>query len=386
MSKNFSEANTPSGTVHISERDFNATDNPITRYLNTPELMLKKRSKHVYGCTLRHYFDTIEADMNTYFDNGRNYEADIAQYIERRLEKKKASSSIRSDLSVIKCFLGEYDIELSPKFIRRMGKRIGSGARITQDRIMTKQELRDTLQFGDVRMRAIILVETSSGMRGGETLKLKWKDIDFTVNPVQVNIPSEITKTHTARVTFISNEARDALLMWKKTRYKWKQMHDRSYFTKIPYDAGMIFQMHLCNVGTTWRKMLAKAGLGEYCPKTGRIQRHMHMNRAFFRTNLGKAVPVDIVEEMMGHSGYLTASYRRHRPEELAKEYLKGVHELTIYSNTPNREGDAGLREEFDMLKAQMKQLLTRLNNADGESDDDDITGDEIEKALKSLK
>jgi len=291
---------------------------------------------------------------------------------------------------MVKCFLEEHDIDLPKKFLKRAGKHIGSTQRIIEDIVMTKQELRDALQFANVRMKAITLIETSSGMRGDEVINLKWENIDFRSYPIRVDLPKEITKTNEARTTFISNEAKDALLMWKKEKYRWQTSHARCNLRqKTPYDANKIFQCCLTNVQTSWRQILKKAGLGQKCPKTGRVQRHMHMHRAYFRTQLAKKkVPVDIVEALMGHHTYLSEVYRRYTKKELGEFYLQGMGELMVYTNEaplPLPPSDTEMRNELDTLKEQMKQLLTRLNNSDGLSDVD-VTGDELEKMAKSLK
>jgi len=41
-------------------------------------------------------------------------------------------------------------------------------------------------------------------------------------------------------------------------------------------------------------------------------------------------VPVDIVEALMGHEGYLTEVYRRYTERQMTEYYLKGEHLLTI--------------------------------------------------------
>jgi electron transfer flavoprotein alpha subunit len=49
-------------------------------------------------------------------------------------------------------------------------------------------------------------------------------------------------------------------------------------------------------------------------------------------------IKVDIIEELMGHEGYLTQEYRKHTDEELAKAYVQGESTLTIFGTTINLE------------------------------------------------
>ena len=45
-------------------------------------------------------------------------------------------------------------------------------------------------------------------------------------------------------------------------------------------------------------------------------------------------IPVDIVEALMGHEGYLTSVYRRYTQEDLAKKYLEAEHTVFIFRET----------------------------------------------------
>ncbi|GBE55150.1 MAG TPA: hypothetical protein ENH28_06225 [Euryarchaeota archaeon] len=54
--------------------------------------------------------------------------------------------------------------------------------------------------------------------------------------------------------------------------------------------------------------------------------------RKFFRSQLATAIPVDIVETLMGHEGYLTGD-RRYSEKELGEYYSKGEHNFTYYSS-----------------------------------------------------
>ncbi|MSV26758.1 MAG: hypothetical protein EXS75_04015, partial [Nitrosarchaeum sp.] len=60
------------------------------------------------------------------------------------------------------------------------------------------------------RLQALFLTLGSSGMRIGEAINLKKKDLDFTTKRIKVNIPAN-TKTRTGRTTYISKEAENFL-------------------------------------------------------------------------------------------------------------------------------------------------------------------------------
>jgi predicted nuclease with TOPRIM domain len=78
--------------------------------------------------------------------------------------------------------------------------------------------------------------------------------------------------------------------------------------------------------------------------------------RKFFRTKLATVIPVDIVEALMGHEGYLTEVYRKYTQEDLAKYYLKGESALLIYTEA---QDVTELRKE---VEERNKQLQTMAN------------------------
>lgn len=60
------------------------------------------------------------------------------------------------------------------------------------DRAPTLEELRKILLWGKLRTKALILVLTSSGMRLGEAIKLKVKNVDFNSKPVKVKLSPKV--------------------------------------------------------------------------------------------------------------------------------------------------------------------------------------------------
>jgi len=59
---------------------------------------------------------------------------------------------------------------------------------------------------------------------------------------------------------------------------------------------------------------------------------HIHSLRRYFRTYMPTGgMPIDMVEEIMGHSGYLTAEYRRYNDKQLGEAYNNSQHSVTIF-------------------------------------------------------
>jgi regulator of replication initiation timing len=76
------------------------------------------------------------------------------------------------------------------------------------------------------------------------------------------------------------------------------------------------------------------------------------MLRKFFRSVLGLKIPVDLVEKMMGHSGYLTDAYVRHG-DLTAKEYYQ-KHSVVLHIF-----GD----QDISDLREQMAETVKTLED-----------------------
>ncbi len=174
----------------------------------------------------------------------------------------------------------------------------------------------------------------SSGIRVGEALRLQYGDIDLTTEPVKIRVRGEITKAGNQYFSFISSEAKEALLQWLNVRDSYietatgrgkgliklgngqevKPVGDKRIFP---------FSFHVAN--SMWVNATKKVKLDAKDISTGRAKFHIHMLRKFFCSQMKLAnVPEDLVESLIGHNGYLDGAYRRYSCEEKVQHYLKG--------------------------------------------------------------
>lgn len=103
-------------------------------------------------------------------------------------------------------------------------------------------------------------------------------------------------------------------------------------------DDKRVFPFNQPTASIIWIGALNKTNLNGRDKSTNRHVYHPHTLRKFFRSRMSTMVQVDLVEEMMGHEGYLTNEYRRHTPEDLAKAYLQGESTLAIFGTTISLE------------------------------------------------
>ena len=306
---------------------------------------------------LRGYFKTIycegqlEEQVETYFKEPRDYEEDIQQYFQSI--KHRPPKSITVHLSILRTFLLENDVELPKIFWRRLSRRVKGNKAITQDRVPTKEELRRILNHLPLRAQAFYLALASSGMRIGEALQLVENDIDLSKTPVLIKIRGEYTKTGNSRITFISSEAKEFLEEWLKE----KPGYAIQYKVK---DVNRVFPFNQYGITGLLHGALKKAGVAEKDPVTERYKIHPHVLRKFFRSELAKSVPVDVVEAMMGHEGYLTSVYRMYSDPEkdLGEQYQMGEGNLLIYAGNANSKNDADYLSKIGSLTIELDRQI----------------------------
>ena len=131
-------------------------------------------------------------------------------------------------------------------------------------------------------MKMVILWLSSSGMRTSEFLQLKKEDVKLNLDPVEIHIRAETTKTRTDRVTFISQQAKEN--MTKDIFKSYKEISD------------------LLNLEQQFNNLRKACKLtGKY--RTSNVHHiTLHTFRSYFRTLAGM-LNSDFAEDVLGHEG-----------------------------------------------------------------------------------
>lgn len=289
----------------------------------------------------------------------------------------------RTRFVIWKEFLAEQGIEIKTRDIKRIRTKLPKGSTRTVERDLDHDTLRVLIQHMDVKGKALFLTLASSGMRVGEALTLTLTDIDLTQDPVFIQIRGENTKTGDQRFTFAGREAKEALVEWLKVREAYMiQAHNKnagfiahgfSGPRPDPRRDNRVFPFGMKTAQDIWRTAIKNASLRERDPSTGRFTLHIHQLRKFFRSQLALAVPVDIVEMLMGHSGYLTDAYRRFTRKQMAEYYQKGEYLLSIHAVKEISRMEGELKRELNEqqktivhLVAQIEQYERQLESIQG--------------------
>ncbi|MBN2260463.1 MAG: tyrosine-type recombinase/integrase [Clostridiales bacterium] len=304
----------------------------------------------VYGEAKPNQLDEI---AEKYFSEQRDYERDVELFLKSL--NGQAPLTVKLKISNVKTFLMENDIELPQKFWRKIARRIKGSRALTLDKVPSNKQLRKVLSHMPIHGKALSLLLSSSGMRLGEALGLTLKDIDLNKEPVRIEISGKITKTGNSRYAFASREAKEAIVEWLKVRDQYLlTAKKRSHKHPKRSEDDRLFPFETSTIYMIWTGALEKTQLAERDNQTNRNKIHPHVLRKFFRTRLGAVIPVDVVEAIMGHEGYLTEVYRRYTVDDLAKFYLQGETALLIFTEA----------QEVTKLRKELKQENEHLQKS----------------------
>jgi len=220
-----------------------------------------------------------------------------------------------------------------------------SVTRKIEDRAPTKAELKRLLSVANIRDKAFILVACSTGLRANTLRTLTFGDVNFDypdvakirvnkeyeVNGKTVRSGRKIMRGKNFYVTFITPEAKKALLDYKKYREEQGEEITESspLFTSVTkQNRGQM--LNRTYISVHWGRLLKKAHLHKKS-KSWHVL-HLHTLKKFCETNLINAgVKPSYREFWLGHKGlYLESSYFKGEEQEHLKEYRKAIPHLSI--------------------------------------------------------
>lgn len=302
--------------------------------------------------------------VDKYLKEKRDYPEDITKFAVSL--HSRAPLSARQTFNCVTGFFSYYNRELSAKDEKFIRRRLPKGNVRTIEKDLDIDTIRTILQHVDTKGRALILLLASSGLRINEALTLPLEDVDLEARPAVITIRGENAKNGDNRITFMSAEATQAVKEWLKVRPDYIRaaanknnglVKSGRGNLKSGEDDGRLFPFSDQNASTIWDNAITKAGLFSRDKSTNRKQLHYHQFRKFFISQLALIVSKEIPETLAGHEGYLTDAYRRYTKKQLAEEYLKGEHLLTIQAPKELLE----MESEFKAEMATHSKILEKL-------------------------
>ena len=279
----------------------------------------------------------------------------IMQYIEYQKDRAEkgeiAESTINNYYKSIKLFCEMNDILLNWKKIAK-GK--PQHRDYANDRAPTIEEIKKLLDFPDRRIKVIVLVMLSSGIRVGAWDYLKWKHIIPIKNDKDEVISAKImvyAGTKEEYFSFITPEAFTALQEYIEFRASCgEKITGESWLVRDIWKSTNVKFQNRGGLATVPRKLRSSGirsiisraeweqGIRE--PLTNGKKRHefqaVHSFRKFFKSHCEQVMKSINVEILMGHTIGVSNSYYKPSQKEILDDYLKAINVLTINKNNNN--------------------------------------------------
>ncbi len=232
--------------------------------------------------------------------------------------KKHNPSSIKRVIIILRQYLEEFGhIEFSERKFRRM---VRLPKEIEEDQeSFKKEEIRAFVDNARPQRKALYMTLKDSGMRIGEAVQLKKRDIDLTTNPVTITIPANYTKTKKGRITFVTRETKQYL----------KRLLDTKQDDDLVFGASQDYKQSVVNEEVLFMRLRKSLGFTERYESNNRHKKNMHSLRAFCATQLSELYGEEFGHGFIGHKKYLS-QYIRNK-EKLSEKYLRAENYLMIY-------------------------------------------------------
>jgi len=297
---------------------------------------------------------------------------DYMRYQKQRAEKGEISESTVSNFyKPIKLFLNMNDITLN---WRKITIRFPKGRSYGKDRAPSIQEIKQVLAYPDRRIKPVILLMVSSGIRIGAFEGLDWGHIELIERAGQV-LAAKV-KVYAGDVeeytTMITPESYRALKEY--IDYRASQGEKTEPSSPLIRD---LFQPDRCGYG--WPKIpkrLKANGVKRLIedslqtvrkPLEKGKRRHefqaAHGFRKFFKSRAERTMKSLNVEMLLGHDTGLAENYYRPSESELLEDYVKAIPDLTILEEVKATPEIQDLKKSYEELKTIVLDFIQNQEN-----------------------
>lgn len=292
----------------------------------------------------------------------------LSEYLIDMKESGKSYSVANSLVSALQKYCLVYDIEgVNFKKVRLLldGELVNPA-----DTPYTMAEISKMLEAGDLRLRVIILLMVSSGMRVGALPELRLKDLKKLVNGLY-RITVYDSSPRYRYITFTTPEcaqAIDAYLDWRTRR--GEPLTPEAPLLRLEFsnqDANEPKPMSVRAIIKAIFTLVVNTGIRKVGDRKVRQKTMLtHSFRKIANTAFVKSgIKSVVVELLLGHDTKLQKNYLRLSEEELMAEYLKAVDLLTISKERVLLKELKKLQIEnsdLEALKAEVYRLNNRIN------------------------
>jgi len=349
----------------------------VTNFLNSIGRNSEK-SRETYATALA-YFQTFLSNNETYrsftiesiIDKIISKEIDVYLLLDNFVSypRKLSPATITLYVSAVKSYLQYYDVDISIIKFKRRVKLPKNHTR--KEEPIDANDIREILKScNNVRIKAVLYVLASGGMRITEALAIRNKDIFFDTNPTyptKIRIRAEYAKTRSERFVYISNEATKFLKEWLD--FKYRDRRDKKRIPpKLPDDiifSGKAFVKNeqkpralYIKVLQQFHRILKALKMDE---KKDGMLRHkitIHSLRRFVYTTLCNCVDQGFAEEFLGHSGSV---YHTMKDEQRRQIYVtKCMKYLTFLDYSDLEASSKSVEAKLDVKDREIAFLKER--------------------------
>jgi len=354
-------------------------------YLVFANSIKAKDTLNTYNVALKHYmrFYGISDIITVLRQDNKALESNIVKYIvDMRQRNPPISHSLRCiRLAALKHFLVMNDVVLNWK---KISLYLGDKTKVVKDRAYTTEEILSLLKScTDERMRAVILLLASTGVRIGSipslTLKHLHKLEEYSLYQVTV-----YENTNDEYFCFTTPECASAIDSYLAYRSRCgEKLTPSSPLIREQFDPKDSLSIRRprplkrSTIMGLLSEIIAKSGVQTIKHRTeisdrGRERKETaraHAFRKFATTNMVRAkVNPEIREMLLGHSIGLSNSYYRPYATEILDEYLKAIDYLTISNENRliKKVQQLTIRsDKLDDLNEEVKHLRARAERFD---------------------
>jgi integrase len=310
---------------------FDTDDPAFQNFINT---LQTEATKELYTWGLNHYakFSKVKKYSDLLFENdGKKCEVNMIQYVQS-LNKDNASNAKKNAyLAVLKHFYSINDMDDINWW--KVKKNVKRSDKKRSQRMYSRDELYRIVKAIPLRLKVIVLLMATAGLRAGAIPELKIKDLKMVENTFLIIVYAGTTSQYP---TFCSAKCADAIREYlAERRRKGEQLDGESRL--IAGDVAPELQVNMDTIRNALTYWLKKLEIRQTGNKMERQEVMIfHGFRKWFDTQMNNSrIDSRFKELMMGHSeDELDKSYWDvNNPEtvrEILIEYKKAEKNLTV--------------------------------------------------------
>ncbi|TDA40089.1 MAG: hypothetical protein DSO08_00755 [Candidatus Methanomethylicota archaeon] len=312
-----------------------------------------------YITLLKQFFSWLGKEPDEALKGRYDWAGVINDYLDYLIAKEISPKRIRNSFTAIKKWCTLNNIQLDWKSFE-----LPSIWKVEEEKLPTKEDLRQILRGADMTEKAIFTILLSSGLRVGTLIKLRLKNLDLNYDCPLITVRPEVTKMRHGYITFMSPEAKQMLMLYLKEReMNGEKITPESLVVVREKPRGA--PLSLDAVERRWARLLRKADKAIKGRKW--YLTRVHSLRKYFKSWCSlSGIPGELVERFMGHKTGIAQTYflpdieSATNPEvvkRILEEYKKALPALTIFGEDEKvKELEKKIEEQKQALEEERKK------------------------------